>query len=130
MPLVDLRAPSTAQAALAKAMEYPINQITDRFFQLTLSGPSEGDRIAIIWKIEELENALNKFDPSYIMDVISWKGLEKEMIVIFELFNEDEYCFCSEYMFQLRLCREEGCTLCARLGGGVRTPTTTNNALR
>ena len=39
LPLVDLRARgTTAQKALAKAMEYPINQITDRFCQLTLSG--------------------------------------------------------------------------------------------
>jgi len=38
LPLVDLRARGTAHTALAKAMEYPINQITDRFCQLTLSG--------------------------------------------------------------------------------------------
>ena len=64
------------------------------------------------------------------MDVTSWKGLEKKMPVIFELFNDKKHCCCSEYMFQLRLCGEEGCTLCARIGRGVRTLTTANNALR
>jgi len=64
------------------------------------------------------------------MDVTSWKGLEKKKSVIFELFNDEEYCRYSEYMFHLRLCGEEGCTLCARIGRGVRTPTTANNALR
>ena len=80
-------------------------------------------------KTEELENALKKFEPSYSTDVTSWKGLEKKMPVIYEFFNDEKHCHHSEYMFQLRLCGEEGCTLCAQIGRIVRTPTTANNAL-
>ena len=131
LPLVDLRARGTAQKALAKAMEYPINQITDRFRQLTLSGrPVKVTKWPASEKLKELENALKKFDPSYTMAVTSWKGLEKKMPVIFEFFNDEKHCRRSEYMFQLRLCGEEGCILCARIGRDVRTPTTANNALR
>ena len=58
------------------------------------------------------------------------EGFREEMPVIFDFFNDEKYCRCSEYMFQLRLCREEGFALCARIGRGVKTPTTANNALR
>ena len=73
---------------------------------------------------------LKKFDDGHSPDVTSWKDLEKRMPFIFEFINDPKHCRRSEYMIQFKLCGEEGCAMCERVGRGVRTPLTSNNALR
>jgi len=78
LPLAELKARGTAREALAKAMQHLIDQIADRFGNLSLSGrPVKVHDWPTNEVTEELESALKKFDSGHYLDITSWNDVEK-----------------------------------------------------
>ncbi|KAL7528721.1 hypothetical protein ACHAWF_008133 [Thalassiosira exigua] len=101
-------------------MDYPRKIIEDRFSKLDL----DGRPVVVLPFVKDtsvVTDALQKLDECYDPSYSSMSQLNK-MPVISKLLNDSNHCRRTPYSLEFRLCGEEGCELCKKIGRSPRTP--------
>ena len=120
--LDELKERPTAREAFLAAMDYPKQQVLDRYQKLELDGrPVETMDYAHDEQRAIITNALKQFDSDYNSSYSS-KSQLKKMPQIAAFVNCSKHCRITEFTVEFRLCDKSDCDLCKCVGRKVRTP--------
>jgi hypothetical protein len=117
-----LKSRNTAHEEYRLAIEDPLKTVEDRFKRLELDGqPVEVSDYAREEDVQILVDALTAFELGYDLSIRSKTQLSK-VPHIKAFLESPDHCRITPFTLEYRICGKTGCTICAKIGRGVRTP--------
>jgi hypothetical protein len=130
VPLDELEARKTSKEAFSDAIQPCIDAVTERFSNLDIDGRNIEVRQ---WPKDEdlklLTEELLRYDPNFSREIKS-RALLGKMPFIKEFMSCEKHYRETSYCIEFKLCGEDECGICRRIGRRIRTPVTTNGELR
>ena len=129
VPLIELEAQPSAMETFKNSMAPPIAIVVERFRKTNIDGrPIEVRKYPEEADTKILTYMLLAYDSKYRWDIRSKADLKK-MPLLHEFLSSMEYFCETHYIFKHWVCRKNRCSICARAGITVQTPTITYGAL-
>jgi hypothetical protein len=120
--ITELKSTNTAHEEYRLAIEDPLKTVQDRFKRLELDGqPVEVSDYAREEDVQILVDALTAFDLGYDLSIRSKTQLSK-VPHIKAFLGSPDHCRITPFTLEYRICGKTGCTICAKIGRGVRAP--------